>query len=100
MVFALVGGPDCGMGLLRACVTHPSGQDLKKNELQPHLKKTWGIAALTSQFIAQMERRLWLYALPFDPQYPVIGVDERPCFLIGDVIDAQAMQAGRVAREH
>ncbi len=47
-----------------------------------------------------MERLLWLYALPYDPQYPVICFDERPCFLIGDVVDAQAMQAARVAREH
>ena len=47
-----------------------------------------------------MERLLWLYALPYDPHYPVICFDERPCFLIGEVVDAQAMQARRVAREH
>ncbi len=47
-----------------------------------------------------MERLLWLYALPFDPHYPVICFDERPCFLLGEVVDAQAMQGGRVAREH
>jgi hypothetical protein len=47
-----------------------------------------------------MEQLLWLYALPYDPHYPVICFDERPCFLIGDVVDAQAMQARRVAREH
>lgn len=47
-----------------------------------------------------MERLLWLYALPFDPRYPVICFDERPCFLIGDTVDALALQAGRVAKEH
>lgn len=47
-----------------------------------------------------MERLLWLYALPFDPLYPVICFDERPCFLIGDTVDALALQAGRVAKEH
>jgi len=34
-----------------------------------------------------MERILWLYALPYDPRYPVICYDERPCFLIGEEID-------------
>ncbi len=47
-----------------------------------------------------MEQLLWLYALPYDPQYPVLCFDERPCFLIGELVDAQAMQAARVAREH
>jgi hypothetical protein len=47
-----------------------------------------------------MERLLWLYALPYDPQYPVICFAERPCFLLGDVVDALALQAGRVAKEH
>ncbi len=47
-----------------------------------------------------MEQILWLYALPLDAQYPVVCFDERPCFLIGEVVDAQAMQAARVAREH
>ena len=34
-----------------------------------------------------MERILWPYALPYDPRYPVICFDERPCFLIGEEID-------------
>lgn len=47
-----------------------------------------------------MEQLLWLYALPYDPRYPVICFDERPCFLIGDRIDPLAMQAGKVRKEH
>jgi len=47
-----------------------------------------------------MELLLWLYALPHDPQYPVVCFDERPCFLIGDRIDPIAMQTGRVLKEH
>jgi len=47
-----------------------------------------------------MEQLLWLYALPYDPQYPVVCFDERPCFLIGDRIEPLAMQAGRVGKEH
>ena len=34
-----------------------------------------------------MEDILSLYAEPYDPQYPVLCFDERPCFLIGDEVD-------------
>ena len=47
-----------------------------------------------------MEQILWLYSLPYDPLYPVICFDERPCFLIGDAIEPLAMQSGRVRKEH
>lgn len=47
-----------------------------------------------------MEQILWLYALPYDPLYPIICFDERPCFLIGDVVEPLAMQSGRVRKEH
>jgi hypothetical protein len=42
-----------------------------------------------------MERILALYALPYDPHYPVICYDERPCFLIGDTLVPAAMQPGK-----
>lgn len=47
-----------------------------------------------------MERLLWLYALPYDPQYPVVCFDERPCFLIGEYVEPIAMQSGQVRKEH
>jgi hypothetical protein len=47
-----------------------------------------------------MEELLWLYGLPYDPNYPVICFDERPCFLIGDRIEPIAMQTGKVRKEH
>jgi DDE superfamily endonuclease len=47
-----------------------------------------------------MERILWLYGLPYDPLYPVICFDERPCFLIGEEIDPLALQSGQVRKEH
>jgi hypothetical protein len=47
-----------------------------------------------------MERILWLYSLPYTPKCPVLCFDERPCFLIGDIVDAQAMQTGKVKKEH
>jgi DDE superfamily endonuclease len=47
-----------------------------------------------------MEQILWLYALPYDPRYPVLCFDERPCFLIGDVVEPLSLQTGRVRKEH
>jgi hypothetical protein len=48
-----------------------------------------------------MEQLLCLYALPYDPQYPVICFfDERPCFLIGDRVEPLALQTGKVRKEH
>ncbi len=47
-----------------------------------------------------MERILWLYALPFDASFPVVCFDERPCFLIGDIVDPLPLQTGRVGKEH
>jgi hypothetical protein len=47
-----------------------------------------------------MEQILALYALPYDPAYPVVCYDERPCFLIGDQIEPIAMQTGQICKEH
>ena len=47
-----------------------------------------------------MERLLWLYALPYDRQYPVVCFDERPCFLIGDEIAPLPLRSGHVRKEH
>jgi hypothetical protein len=53
-----------------------------------------------SRFLARMERILSLYALPYDPAYPVVCFDERPCFLIGECVEPLALQSGKVRREH
>jgi hypothetical protein len=68
--------------------------------LKPHLKQTWRIGKINAGFIARMEQILWLYGQPYDPQYPVICFDERPCFLIGELVAPLAMQSGKVRKEH
>ena len=68
--------------------------------MKPHLKQTWCIGQLNSQFLARMEHLLGLYARPYDPHYPVICFDERPCFLIGDEVAPLVMQSERVRKEH
>lgn len=55
---------------------------------------------MDSNFIARMEQILHLYALPYSEQYPLVCFDERPCFLIGEVVAGLSMKAGHAAREH
>jgi hypothetical protein len=45
-----------------------------------------------------MEHLLWLYAQPYDARYPVICFDERPCFLIGEVV--APFHDGHLKKEH
>jgi hypothetical protein len=47
-----------------------------------------------------MEQLLHLYALPYDPAYPVVCFDERPCYLIGETMTPLNPQPGQVAKEH
>lgn len=47
-----------------------------------------------------MENVLRLYALPYDELYPVVSFDERPCFLIGDVVKGFATKPGSVKKNH
>ena len=46
-----------------------------------------------------MEHILALYAKLYDPKQPVVCFDERPCFLIGDVVVPLPMSAGKPKRE-
>lgn len=55
---------------------------------------------MNAEFLARMERLLWLYQQPYDARFPVVCFDERPCFLIGEAVAAQAMASGKVRREH
>lgn len=42
-----------------------------------------------------MENLLDLYALPYDPRWPVICFDERPCQLLGDTLVPIPMKPGK-----
>lgn len=55
---------------------------------------------MTAEFLSRMERVLWIYRLPYDAKRPVLCFDERPCFLIGDLVQSLAMKSEQVAREH
>lgn len=47
-----------------------------------------------------MEDVLDVYAQAYNPDYPVVCFDERPCFLIADTIAPIPTQQGKIAKEH
>lgn len=64
------------------------------------MKKQWCISKITPGFIASMERILWLYSLPYDPEYPLLCFDESPCFLIEQTQEPIPMRCGDVVKEN
>ena len=72
---------------------------LKKNEVKPHLKRQWCLTKIDSNFIWQMEQVLDVYERKYDPRFPVICFDERPCQLIEDVLVPIPVEPGKPRRE-
>jgi hypothetical protein len=62
------------------------------------LKKQWCIPTVSSEYVANMEDVLDLYALAFDPKRPQVCFDERPVQLLGDVYEPLPTQPRQVRR--
>ena len=58
----------------------------------------WCIAELTPEYIAHMEDVLALYERPYDPQEPVVCLDEKPVSLHADVRAPRPARPGHVAK--
>ncbi|UXE60603.1 MAG: IS630 family transposase [Woronichinia naegeliana WA131] len=58
-------------------------QGVKKNELKPHLRQMYVIPPEKSaEFVSNMEDVLEIYHRPYDPNCPVICMDEQPIQLV------------------
>ena len=58
----------------------------------------WCVAELNKDYIAKMEDVLEVYERPYDPQEPVVCLDEKPVTLHADVRPASPAKPGREAR--
>ena len=58
----------------------------------------WCVADLNEDYIAKMEDVLEVYERPYDPEQPVICLDEKPVTLHADVRPASPAAPGREAR--
>jgi hypothetical protein len=56
------------------------------------------VADLDEEYIAKMEDVLEVYERPYDPEQPVVCVEEKPVTLHADVRPASAAMPGREAR--
>jgi hypothetical protein len=58
----------------------------------------WVVADLDDDYIAKMEDVLETYERPYDPEEPVVCLDEKPVTLHADVRPASSAKPGREAR--
>jgi hypothetical protein len=58
----------------------------------------WCVADLNEDYIAKMEDVLEVYERPYDPQQPVVCLDEKPVTLHADVRPTSPAKPGREAR--
>jgi len=59
----------------------------------------WVVADLDDEYITKMEDVLEVYERPYDPQQPVVCLDEKPITLHADVRPASPAMPGREARQ-
>jgi DDE superfamily endonuclease len=59
----------------------------------------WCVAELNKDYIAKMEDVLEIYERPYDPEEPVVCLDEKPITLHADVRPASPAKPGREARQ-
>jgi len=67
------------------------------HDLKPWREKLCVVADLNDDYIAKMEDVLEVCERPYDPQQPVICVDEKPVTLHADVRSASPAAPGREA---
>jgi hypothetical protein len=64
--------------------------------LKPWLKKMWCIPPQqNAAFVCQMEQVLDVYKRPYDPQFPVVGMDEQHKQLIAELRAPEKMESRR-----
>src|SRR5258707_9190024 len=71
---------------------------LAENGLKPWRKDMWCIPQVDGEYVARMEDVLDLYAEAPDPKRPVVGFDESPVQLIGEVRQPIPAEPGRLER--
>jgi len=78
-------------------ISHVSiGEMLNSNQVKPHLSKYWCIPKENdSAFVACMEDVLGIYQLPYNPNIPVLCMDEKPIQFLDETrkrIDAKPLR--------
>lgn len=82
-------------------LSHTSiGEMLNSNQLKPHLSRYWCIPKQNdASYVACMEDVLHIYQLPYNPDVPVLCMDEKPVQLLGEVRERIGAKPMRVDPE-
>jgi hypothetical protein len=88
-----------GIGDGGECLSYNNREGIKKNELKPWRKKEWCIPSGDSgAFVCAMEDVLAVYKQPYDPNYPVVCMDESSKQQTKEVRAPLSMEPGKLAR--
>ena len=75
------------------------GRVLVKNDLRPHLSEYWCIPPKDdAEFVANMEDVLDVYEQPYDPEYPLWCMDEKPYQILDEARNPLPMRKGDIAK--
>ena len=67
---------------------------LREHDIKPWQYKMWCVPKLDDEYIRRMEDILDIYAKDYDPQRPVVCVDEKPVTIHGDARPMTACKPG------
>ena len=74
-------------------------QTLQKSEIKPWLKESWCIPPhANAEFVWRMEDVLDVYERPYDPNRPMVGMDETNKQLLADIVEPLPVAAGHGER--
>jgi hypothetical protein len=96
---ALAGRRVGAVGTRREHFAYGSGDGVKKNEVKPWQVQQWCIPKAGARFVAKMEDVLEVYARPYDPENPVICVDEKSKELHAEVREPIAVHCGQARKQ-
>jgi len=72
---------------------------VKKNELRPHMNEYWCISPKeNADFIAHMEDILDVYEKPYNPEMPVVCMDEKPYQMLYDYLEPLPVRPSDIQR--
>ena len=99
LVVAAVGAPGCRVGDCRVGQPRDHPEDAKKNGMTQRKVEYWVIPPQAdAEFVAYMEQVLDRYQQPYDPDCPVVCMDEQPVQLVKETRPPVAATATRPRR--
>jgi transposase/DNA-binding XRE family transcriptional regulator len=88
----------CKRGLVKDISTSKIQVILEESDLKPWQQKQWCVTELNDEYIKRMEDVLDVYERPYDPNCPVVCLDEKPIQLLEDIRPSSGVVPGEVKK--